>query len=137
MFFTDGSAEQIDIIVYCTGYRITFPFLDTTLVSSVDNEVSLFHRVVDPDHPGLYFIGPGAADRRGDAARRGAVAVGGRPARRHCRTAVEDRDAARDRAHHRKLEKRYVKSERHTIQVDFLDPTCASSKERTAGVARV
>ena len=25
--FTDGTTEQIDPIVYCTGYKITFPFL--------------------------------------------------------------------------------------------------------------
>ena len=25
--FVDGSEEEIDLVVYCTGYRITFPFL--------------------------------------------------------------------------------------------------------------
>ena len=26
--FADGSEEEIDLVVYCTGYKITFPFLD-------------------------------------------------------------------------------------------------------------
>ena len=26
--FTDGSAEEVDVVVYCTGYKVTFPFLD-------------------------------------------------------------------------------------------------------------
>ncbi len=57
MHFADGSVEQIDTIVYCTGYKITFPFLDEQLAAAHDNNISLYHRVVDPAHPGLYFIG--------------------------------------------------------------------------------
>ena len=30
--FVDGSVEQIDRIVYCTGYKISFPFLDHDLL---------------------------------------------------------------------------------------------------------
>src|SRR5262245_24625278 len=26
--FTDGSVEEVDVIVYCTGYKVTFPFFD-------------------------------------------------------------------------------------------------------------
>ena len=25
--FADGSVEDVDVIIYCTGYRISFPFL--------------------------------------------------------------------------------------------------------------
>ena len=28
MRFVDGSEEEIDLVIYCTGYKITFPFLD-------------------------------------------------------------------------------------------------------------
>jgi cation diffusion facilitator CzcD-associated flavoprotein CzcO len=55
--FEDGSAEDIDTIVYCTGYRITLPFLATQIVDPKDNVVPLYKRVVHPDRPGLYFIG--------------------------------------------------------------------------------
>ena len=28
MRFVDGSEEEIDLVVYCTGYKMTFPFFD-------------------------------------------------------------------------------------------------------------
>ena len=28
VFFVDGSAPEVDVVVYCTGYKVTFPFLD-------------------------------------------------------------------------------------------------------------
>ena len=37
--FVDGTSEKIDIIVYCTGYRITFPFFDAKLLAAPDNSV--------------------------------------------------------------------------------------------------
>jgi len=55
--FEDGSAEHIDAIVYCTGYKITLPFLAAQIVDPVSGTVPLYRRVVHPDHPGLYFIG--------------------------------------------------------------------------------
>ena len=93
----------------------------------------LFHRVVDPDHPGLYFIGLvqplGAMMPLAEAQSQwvadlldGTAAL---PSKAEMR-----REIAR---YHRKLEKRYVKSKRHTIQVDFLDHLAELSKERTAG----
>jgi hypothetical protein len=36
----------------------------------------------------------------------------------------------------RSLAKRYVKSKRHTIQVDFLEHQAELTKERTAGAKR-
>ena len=55
--FADGSEEEIDLVVYCTGYKITFPFFDESLVSAADNRLQLYRRVVSVEHPGLYFIG--------------------------------------------------------------------------------
>ena len=55
--FADGSEEEIDLVVYCTGYKITFPFFDPRLVSAPDNRLPLYRRVVSVEHPGLYFIG--------------------------------------------------------------------------------
>ena len=55
--FTDGSTEDIDLVIWCTGYKITFPFFDPDLISAPDNEIPLYLRVVAPEHPGLYFIG--------------------------------------------------------------------------------
>ena len=55
--FADGSRVEADVVVYCTGYKISFPFLDDTVVGAVDNHIDLYRRVVPPDQPGLYFIG--------------------------------------------------------------------------------
>jgi dimethylaniline monooxygenase (N-oxide forming) len=55
--FEDGSAEDVDVIVYCTGYKITLPFLSGEVIDPKDNELPLYRRVVHPDQPGLYFIG--------------------------------------------------------------------------------
>lgn len=55
--FEDGSAEQVDIIIYCTGYKITLPFLSEQVMDVKDNVAPLYKRVVHPDRPGLYFIG--------------------------------------------------------------------------------
>ena len=30
--FADGSRVEADVVVYCTGYKVTFPFLDETVV---------------------------------------------------------------------------------------------------------
>jgi dimethylaniline monooxygenase (N-oxide forming) len=54
--FADGSVESIDAIVYCTGYKTTFPFLSER-IAGPDNRLALYRRVVDPDRPGLFFIG--------------------------------------------------------------------------------
>jgi dimethylaniline monooxygenase (N-oxide forming) len=55
--FVDGSEEEIDLVVYCTGYKVTFPFFDPKVFSAPDNRMPLFRRVVSVDRPGLYFIG--------------------------------------------------------------------------------
>jgi dimethylaniline monooxygenase (N-oxide forming) len=55
--FVDGSREEIDDIIHCTGYRTTTPFLDPEVFCSEGNRVPLYHRVFHPDHPSLYFVG--------------------------------------------------------------------------------
>jgi dimethylaniline monooxygenase (N-oxide forming) len=118
--FVDGSAEPVDLIIYATGYRIDFPFLDAELFSSAENEVELYGRVVDVEHPGLYFIGLiqplGAIMPLAELqARWVAGLLVGRLAlpevERMRRWIAEDRRA---------LRRRYVASTRHTIQVDFF-----------------
>ncbi|MCX5197390.1 NAD(P)-binding domain-containing protein [Streptomyces sp. NBC_00249] len=56
--FTDGSAVEADAIVYCTGFRMDFPFLPAGCPAGPGQEaVELYERVVAPDRPGLYFVG--------------------------------------------------------------------------------
>jgi hypothetical protein len=118
--FVDGSEEQVDLIVYATGYRICFPFLAPDLFASEGNEVDLYGRVVDLDHPGLFFIGLiqplGAIMPLAELqARWVAGLLSGRlrlPGRKEMERWID-----RDR---KALDRRYVRSTRHTIQVDFF-----------------
>src|SRR5262249_9033694 len=55
--FTDGSEEESDLVVYCTGYKITSPFFEERVISAPDNRLPLYRRVVSVERPGLYFIG--------------------------------------------------------------------------------
>ena len=46
-----------DVVVYCTGYQIAFPFFDEDFISAPDNHIELFRRVFHPDIPNVFFIG--------------------------------------------------------------------------------
>ncbi|MEA2331185.1 MAG: hypothetical protein QOH58_1323 [Thermoleophilaceae bacterium] len=136
--FVDGTSTAIDTIVWCTGYRISFPFIDASVLGTSGNHVSLYGRVVHPERPGLYFIGLvqplGAimpiAERQAEWIAdlfegRAALPEPGR-----MRRAIEREDRA--------LRKRYVASTRHTIQVDFhaYMRRLARERRRTRGVKR-
>lgn len=57
--FTDGSTDTFNAIVFCTGYKYTFPFLSVDCGVSVDdNYVSpLFKHVLNINKPTIGFIG--------------------------------------------------------------------------------
>jgi thioredoxin reductase len=55
--FVDGTSEEIDAVVWCTGYRVTTPFLDESIVGPDPKELRLYMRVFHPDVPDLFFIG--------------------------------------------------------------------------------
>jgi thioredoxin reductase len=117
--FVDGSEEEIDLVVYCTGYKVTFPFFDPKVFSAPDNRMPLFRRVVSVERPGLYFVGfiqplgpimplaeaqcEWVADLLTD---RAVLPPAG--------------EMKREIAHEeRKQAKRFVASKRHTVEVDF------------------
>ena len=59
--FADGSVEPVDAIVYATGYKITFPFLDPAFISAPGNVLRLYKRMFKPGLPRLCLrrAGPG------------------------------------------------------------------------------
>jgi dimethylaniline monooxygenase (N-oxide forming) len=134
--FIDGSAVEADVVVYCTGYKISFPFFDPEFLSAPDNEIELFRRVFHPVLPNLCFIGLlqplGAIMPLAEAQGawvgdylRGAYALPGPAALR------ADIHAERE-----SVRKRYVASKRHTIQVDFDQYLLELTKERQEGARR-
>ncbi len=135
--FADGSEEEIDLVVYCTGYRITFPFFDEDLVSAADNRLPLYRRVASVERPGLYFIGfiqpLGAIMPLAEAqAEWVADLLGGRgtlPSPAEMQAEIAETEA--------KMQKRYVASKRHTIQVDFQPYLREIRRERKRAAQRV
>ena len=57
VIFADGTREPIDSIIYCTGYKVTFPFFKPEIIEARDNDLPLFQRVFSPRYPDLFFIG--------------------------------------------------------------------------------
>jgi dimethylaniline monooxygenase (N-oxide forming) len=134
--FTDGSEVEADVVVYCTGYRVTFPFFDPELISAPDNDLPLFRRVFHPDLAGVFFIGLlqplGAIMPLAEAQSEWVCDyLAGRyvlPPPGEMRAAVE---AERER-----MFTRYVRSKRHTMQVDFEDYLFELERERRRGAKR-
>ncbi|MFF4880124.1 flavin-containing monooxygenase [Micromonospora sp. NPDC000668] len=55
--FTDGRSDPVDLIIWCTGYRVEIPFLDPALLNEGADTLSLYRHVFHPDAPGLTFVG--------------------------------------------------------------------------------
>ncbi|MEU7611554.1 NAD(P)-binding domain-containing protein [Micromonospora sp. NPDC049204] len=55
--FTDGRSDSVDLIVWCTGYRVEIPFLDPALLGGGADTLPLYRHVFHTDAPGLTFVG--------------------------------------------------------------------------------
>ena len=55
--FDDGTSDEFDVIIYATGYNITFPFFDPDFISAPDNQIRLYKRMFKPGFDDLAFIG--------------------------------------------------------------------------------
>jgi cation diffusion facilitator CzcD-associated flavoprotein CzcO len=55
--FADGSAADADAIIYCTGYKRSFPFFDESLSERLRDSTSAWMQIVDPIYPNLFFVG--------------------------------------------------------------------------------
>ena len=134
--FTDGTEVEADLIIYCTGYKVTFPFFDEDFLAAPDNDLPLFRRVFKPGFDNLAFIGLlqplGAVMPLAEAQGRWVASY------LRGEYALPDRAAMqRDIDHERKVMfNRYVNSKRHTMQVDFDDYLHHLTIEITAGASR-
>jgi dimethylaniline monooxygenase (N-oxide forming) len=131
--FADGSEEEIDLVVYCTGYKMTFPFFDPRVFAAPDNRLPLYRRVAPVERPGLYFIGfiqpLGPIMPLAEAQAEWVADL------LHGRAALPSagemkREIANEE---RKMRKRFVASKRHTVEVDFHPYLREIQRERRAG----
>ena len=131
--FTDGTSALCDLLIWATGYNVTFPFLDPALVSAEGNDLPLWKRMVHPDLPGLFFIGLlqplGAMMPLAEAqSRLLADLLTGHyvlPSPAELRSQAAADDAA--------YKKRFYTSARHTMEVDFDHYLWELERERARG----
>lgn len=136
VLFTNGEEHDVDVIVYCTGYNVTFPFFDEDFLAAPGNDLPLFKRVFKPGIPSLAFIGLlqplGAimpiAEAQGKWIADYLTGKYTLPPRKEMEQQMD-----KDRA---EMTKRYVASRRHTMQVDFDDYLWELDKERSRGAKR-
>ena len=134
--FADGSRVEADLVVYCTGYKISFPFFDEDFISAPGNHIELFRRVFHPDLSDVAFIALlqplGAIMPLAEAQGQWLASYLRGEYRLPAKGELVD-DIRRDQEY---LRKRYVASKRHTIQVDFDEYLLELDKERKAGAER-
>ena len=117
--FVDGTSDDVDLVVYATGYNISMPFLDPEVFDPQDNRMPLYLRIVAPDRPGLWFmgfiqtVGSGIPLTEYQALWVADVIAGKLPMpdQQVMRRWIADDQAA--------MAQRYVRSQRHTMQVDY------------------
>ncbi|XP_004717319.1 flavin-containing monooxygenase 5 [Echinops telfairi] len=121
--FEDGSREDnIDAVIFATGYSFAFPFLDDS-VKVVRNKISLYKKVFPPnlEKPTLAIIGLiqplGAIMPISELQGRWATQVF-----KGVKTLPSQSEMKAEIAKAQKeMEERYVESQRHTIQGDYVD----------------
>lgn len=57
IFFSDGTSDEFDTMIACTGYVIDLPFVAPEVLQVKDNSVDLYKRICAPGWNGLYFMG--------------------------------------------------------------------------------
>ncbi|KAG9465920.1 flavin-containing monooxygenase 5-like [Eleutherodactylus coqui] len=124
VIFEDGTVEKdIDVVIFATGYRFDFSFFDESVIKVVKNKLSLYKMVFPPEleKPTVAFIGLiqpiGAIMPVSEMQARWATRVFKGLNKLPSMSEMKEMNAKRieDR------QKRYVESERHTIQVDYVD----------------
>ncbi|KAK5869970.1 hypothetical protein PBY51_024642 [Eleginops maclovinus] len=121
--FEDGSVvEDVDLVVFATGYRFSFPFLASHVTSVSGNKASLYKYVFPPEleRSTLAIIGLvqplGAIMPISEMQARWATRVF-----KGCIKLPSVASMLKDvQCKQESMAKRYVPSQRHTIQVDYL-----------------
>jgi dimethylaniline monooxygenase (N-oxide forming) len=134
--FSDGSEEEVDAIVYATGYRVTFPFFAPEFLAAKDNDLPLFLRIFPFDRQDLSFIGLaqpiGAVMPLAEAQAKlvAEMLSGGY----ELPSASERRE--RTQRYRAEMFAHYVPSRRHTMQLDFAQYMTELASETDAGRRR-
>jgi cation diffusion facilitator CzcD-associated flavoprotein CzcO len=135
--FEDDSVEDVDVVVFATGYDMRFPFFDDPdLVPDAEHRLPLYKRMMKPDVPNLFYMAlaqplPTLVNFAEQQAKLAAAYLAGRylpPSPDEMRKAI-----TRDEETHLG---QYYRSKRHTIQVDFAVYVDDLHKEIARGAKR-
>ena len=121
--FEDGLTTQIDVVFLCTGYEIGYPFLDAQNILGMEkagsNNVSLYKFVWPVHHENIAFLGLiqplGAIMPISELQARWVAQVWTQKCHPLCDAQQRLKDVQKVKT---AMSKRYLKSARHTIQVD-------------------
>ncbi len=119
VLFNDGSEEKVDVIIYCTGYNIKFPFFEESFLSAPNNYIPLYFKMKKPSMDNLFFVGLmqplGAimplAEQQGKWIAQYLTGNYAFPEEKAMFEWIQKDE--------KNMKNRYVTSDRHTIQVDF------------------
>ncbi|XP_028977648.1 dimethylaniline monooxygenase [N-oxide-forming] 5 isoform X2 [Esox lucius] len=122
--FDDGTVEDnIDLVVFATGYNISFPFLPPHVLALSKNKATLYKYVFPPglEHPTLAVIGLvqplGAimpiSELQARWVTRVFKGVTKLPSKDNMLKDIKQKEDS--------MAKRYVTSQRHTIQVNYIE----------------
>ena len=134
--FRDGSQIEADVIIYCTGYHIRFPFFKEGFLSVTNNDIALWKRMIEPRFPNLYFIGlvqPLCAMM--PIAEEQAKLMRDHLLGQYLAPSLARMEKERD-SMHQAVKARYVPSARHTIQIDCAAYTYDLRRELRKGCKR-
>jgi dimethylaniline monooxygenase (N-oxide forming) len=120
VIFEDGTEQDFDMIVYATGYKVTFPFLkETAFDISETNDFRLYKKVIHPDYQGLYFLALvqplGAIMPLAEVQSKWIAKI----LKGECTVPNREEMLKSIEADKQAMIKRYNASPRHTLQVDF------------------
>ncbi len=118
--FEDGTEQDFDMIVYATGYKVTFPFLkDQSFNVSETNDFRLYKKVVHPDFQGLFFLALiqplGAIMPLAEVQSQWIAKI----LKGESKLPNKDEMLKSIQEDKQAMAKRYKESPRHTLQVDF------------------
>ena len=118
--FEDGTEQDFDMIVYATGYKVTFPFLkETSFDISETNDFRLYKKVIHPDYQGLYFLALiqplGAIMPLAEVQSKWIAKI----LKGECKLPNREEMLKSIEVDKQAMAKRYNASPRHTLQVDF------------------
>lgn len=135
--FQDGAEEEIDAIVWATGYRVSFPFFDEDELTPKENRFPLYKRLIKPGWENLAFLGlaqplPTLVNFAEQQSKLVAALIEGSyalPGRSEMERVIRD-DEATHLGH-------FYQAQRHTMQVDFNTYVRDLIKEIERGRKRV